>query len=364
MVGGKGEGVVIHRTFLSHKCFIHVHTTGAGPLLLSEQEASGGSAHELVTLGFEGKATVKHVKRAVKLGDLVSFVVDQAPSVGGLTYAFSSTSKSSLVSPVSWKVKTGRAWDMRQVLKVRHGWGMKQKQKQTEKELFPRNITQLGVPTSGPHGEKLCKLEKALIVATFLVDLVSTDRLKQGSGVYDVAGGSGHLSYALQSFGVPSTVVDPRDTVGCLPRRDRKRLSQLNVDAPACREVRVIRAFFGDNKDVDKEFSGGADCVPVVGASPWRWAEEDAKLRECSAIVALHPDEATEYIVDYALEHAKPFVVVPCCAFYRLREGYSGSGGSVDERMSYVDYLCSKHDGIGRKELGFDGANTVLYFVA
>ena len=38
--------------------------------------------------------------------------------------------------------------------------------------------------------------------------------------------------------------------------------------------------------------------------------------RLCSAaLVALHPDEATEAVVDAALALRKPFLVVPCCAF-------------------------------------------------
>ena len=46
------------------------------------------------------------------------------------------------------------------------------------------------------------------------------------SGVADIAGGSGHVSLAFALAGVPSTVVDPRATVGCLPGRDQKVLRQ------------------------------------------------------------------------------------------------------------------------------------------
>ena len=34
-------------------------------------------------------------------------------------------------------------------------------------------------------------------------------------------------------------------------------------------------------------------------------------------VIGLHPDEATEAIVDCALAHNKPFAVVPCCVFPR-----------------------------------------------
>ena len=36
--------------------------------------------------------------------------------------------------------------------------------------------------------------------------------------------------------------------------------------------------------------------------------------RRSSALLALHPDEATEAVVDAALALQKPFLVVPCCA--------------------------------------------------
>ena len=58
--------------------------------------------------------------------------------------------------------------------------------------------------------------------------------LNKGTGVLDVAGGSGHVSLALALKGIQSTVVDPRETVGRLPGRDRKHLSKalLNHQRP------------------------------------------------------------------------------------------------------------------------------------
>jgi len=41
-------------------------------------------------------------------------------------------------------------------------------------------------------------------------------------GVLDMAGGSGHMSLVLSLLGVCSTVVDPRDKVGRLPKHDCK----------------------------------------------------------------------------------------------------------------------------------------------
>lgn len=38
-------------------------------------------------------------------------------------------------------------------------------------------------------------------------------------------------------------------------------------------------------------------------------------LRRCSAVVALHPDQAAELSIRLALQLQKPFAVVPCCVY-------------------------------------------------
>lgn len=43
-----------------------------------------------------------------------------------------------------------------------------------------------------------------------------------------------------------------------------------------------------------------------------------AKIRACSAVVGMHPDQATDSIVELAAELGKPFALVPCCVFPRL----------------------------------------------
>ena len=37
--------------------------------------------------------------------------------------------------------------------------------------------------------------------------------------------------------------------------------------------------------------------------------------RDCSVVIGMHPDEATEPVVELALAAGKPFAVVPCCVF-------------------------------------------------
>ena len=82
-----------------------------------------------------------------------------------------------------------------------------------------------------------------------------------------------------------------------------------------------------------------------------------ATLRDCTLAAGMHPDSATESIVDFALALGKPFAVVPCCVC------------SVDfparAAMSYdafVAYLVAKAPTrIRVATLGFEGRNLCVY---
>jgi hypothetical protein len=232
--------------------------------------------------------------------------------------------------------------------------------------------------------------------------------LNAGTGVLDVAGGSGYLSQALGACGIQATVVDPRENVGTLPRRHRKAwrklvqrhkiqngettgsehsslpdLSSAGCVPPPPVQFQFLRAWFGTPpKGVDEGFrhpdletkgddDDDANCgmndssflaLPVVDDS-------HDLLRGCSALVALHPDEATDSVVDAAVSSRKPFCVVPCCVFSRLFPNRRVVGGCdadassrpVCTRADLVDYLCEKHPDIQRATLPFVGSNTILW---
>ena len=79
----------------------------------------------------------------------------------------------------------------------------------------------------------------------------------------------------------------------------------------------------------------------------------------------MHPDEATEPIIDTALEY-EAFAVVPCCVFAReaALRGVSAAptGEEVTTYEHLVEYLIAKDARIQRSFLGFKGRNIVLYF--
>ena len=205
--------------------------------------------------------------------------------------------------------------------------------------------------------------------------------LNANGGVWDVAGGSGHISAALSVRGIRCTVIDPRATAGQLPRRDRKAyakdvhqallraqqtclpilepaatddddLSPRPTSSPCIPLFDTVRAWLGNRPEgVDETFRNIDQApLPVLNAA------------ECSAMVALHPDEATDAIVDLAVRYQVPFCIVPCCVFGRLFPDRRTIGGTPVSTLSdLLDYLQAKHPSIQRATLSFPGANTILW---
>jgi Zinc finger C-x8-C-x5-C-x3-H type (and similar) len=86
-------------------------------------------------------------------------------------------------------------------------------------------------------------------------------------------------------------------------------------------------------------------------------------LADCSMVIGMHPDQATEAAVDFALQMNKPFAVVPCCVFSthfprrRLRDGVT----KVKTTSQLVQYLAEKDDRIRVETLPFEGMNQVVF---
>mmetsp|Transcript_24414 Transcript_24414/g.30044 ORF Transcript_24414/g.30044 Transcript_24414/m.30044 type:complete len:547 (+) Transcript_24414:73-1713(+) len=227
------------------------------------------------------------------------------------------------------------------------------------------------------------------------------EHLNRGSGVMDVAGGSGYVSLALALMGIMSTVIDPRETVGKLPKRDRKVLKKALKGSqdrkqplilPPPVEFSAMRAWFVQKPGgVDLEFREGK-CTPslcqlrdekttcsLIGSNSdcindnitvpvCHMCSQDGLLSSCSAIVALHPDEATGDIVDFAVKHKIPFIVVPCCVFSRLfttryKPQRQGQAEIVSTYDDLIEYLLDKDDSIRVSKLDFEGANLALWSV-
>ena len=96
------------------------------------------------------------------------------------------------------------------------------------------------------------------------------------------------------------------------------------------------------------------------------WGDLDGVLgsaiRDCDVLVGMHPDQATEPIIDAALSLNKPFAVVPCCVFPDLfPERVGVDGAPVRSYAQFLEYLRSKDPGIETAYLPFQGRSRVLY---
>ena len=168
--------------------------------------------------------------------------------------------------------------------------------------------------------------------AKWLIDTFGMDVLNQGSGVLDVAGGNGKLSAALQKLGVTScTIVDPKPLIS----------SREGV-------LVLAEALHGDGSALTDKLYPHAH-----------------RIRNCSVIVGLHPDEATEAIVDMAVQLGKPFAVSPCCVMTKLfpHRKNPKTGDPVRTVWALCRYLLEKAPNAFQVDfLPFAGRNKVIYW--
>ncbi|KAJ9465546.1 hypothetical protein DIPPA_07111 [Diplonema papillatum] len=92
-------------------------------------------------------------------------------------------------------------------------------------------------------------------------------------------------------------------------------------------------------------------------------------LAQADVVVAVHPDEPTEPVVDWCLARRLPFVVVPCCVFARSNRQRRVAGeplAPVTTYEQFIAYLLAKATPDGRPieavSLPFSGRNIALVY--
>ncbi|ETV92149.1 hypothetical protein H310_13402 [Aphanomyces invadans] len=184
--------------------------------------------------------------------------------------------------------------------------------------------------------EKKLKSARAKLFTEWLVATFGKALLRQGSGVLDVAGGRGDIAYELWiTHNVPCTLVEPR------MRKPRKEHFKALAANPRLTLPPQIQA-----------------CLDAS-----TMATHGQTLAQASLVVGMHPDEATEAIVDMALSMQKPFAVVPCCVMSRQFPHRRLDGDLVATYNVFVKYLRRKHPQIQATFLPFAGKNQVLYML-
>lgn len=379
------------------------------PVEENDDDNDNNQQFVLVRLQFQGNPSAlrSHCKRFCKVGDR-------------LQISEGSWQKVSDSSQTDWEnhrlvVDLESPEHARQVLKILQTFCWTMKQCQTWQQMFamnqpdeekpsPKATSKSIVPTSekngegNGHGTVAGKAKQVQYLTNFLIgmlihklsgddDAASADSwsereyppgdpmharaltvLSEKQGVLDVAGGAGHLSMALGMAGIRSTVIDPRSSVGLLNQKDRKifrnalsKSKQLLMTGEFCipvQDFQKCRAWFGHPiAGIDHSFRHPDDDPEDIQAL----LPDHRLVLNCTAIVALHPDEATETIVDIAVANRIPFCVVPCCVFCRLYPQRQHNGNLVSTYDDLLVYLQAKDSSIRRSSLPFFGKNIVLW---
>mmetsp|Transcript_5790 Transcript_5790/g.10239 ORF Transcript_5790/g.10239 Transcript_5790/m.10239 type:complete len:338 (+) Transcript_5790:33-1046(+) len=244
----------------------------------------------------------------------------------------------------------------------------------------------------------------------WLLNHFGKDRLASGSGIADIAGGKGELSFELLNLNqVPVTVFDPRPLF--LHRYERKwnrgyyhRPTLLNqkynyvehCKHPPLEKYRnpsSVRLFFEPflyDPEMDDELRVRLYEKSILRAhdSQWtrkglvigeneseaqEWKEEEMKkvpplddlremLKDVSVFVGMHPDQAAEAVVDAAIQFRKAFAVLPCCVYSKQFPNRRKRDGTLVSTYDIlVEYLMEKDERIQKLVMNFEGKNVLLY---
>lgn len=195
------------------------------------------------------------------------------------------------------------------------------------------------------HGDKKAKAFRAKIFASWILDTFELQHLQQNQ-VLDIAGGKGKLSIELSTMAqIKCTIIDPmiRGKAGnkLISSKDTKRICKSNGPLPQYIAQSWGWDFLRDEKYEQKQLVENASCL-----------------------LGMHPDEATEDILDVALSLAKSVAIVPCCVFpclFPLRKFQDGR--SVTSYENFLEYLLEKDNRLKIDTLPFEGKNKVIYFI-
>lgn len=182
--------------------------------------------------------------------------------------------------------------------------------------------------------------------------------------VLDVAGGKGELAARLSMcHGARVTLVDSRvadvpdvyvrTVVPRLPNKWQDRLTKKLETNPQFVHETVASRF----EQFEMHFT--EDTV----ATDERLM---AAIDDCTLMIGLHADSATECIVDTAIAAKKPFVVVPCCVFpnfFKQRTVLEdGVHRPVRNYGQFCKYLLQKDSRLQKSVLPFEGRNIAVWW--
>jgi len=220
-----------------------------------------------------------------------------------------------------------------------------------------------------PHSLELKKshAQRACVLADWICEHFGLENLQRG-GVLDVAGGRGEVAFELAvKRGIPCVVVDPR-----CPGVEGQQGLTLQAPAPwkNWRLSRQQRQWLKTSRNI----SDFKECQAHIEAQPLRqmrtlvpgdteslegWAPI---LEPLTAVIGLHPDQATGGVVRLAGSFEKVFAVVPCCTFADdFPDRKLPSGQDVRTYDDLVSWLRSATPNTEVSFLPFQGKNLVVH---
>ncbi|KAK9811704.1 hypothetical protein WJX72_008710 [[Myrmecia] bisecta] len=220
-----------------------------------------------------------------------------------------------------------------------------------------------------PHGlNAQRKRQRAAVFVDWLLKTYGREFLNSGTGVLDIAGGRGDVSFQLQTVhGIRCTLVEPRPQK--LSRTQHKELARIRMaDKDTLAGLSLAPARDRGPHTNSNASLCGTLCKHIQAEfvrDMWSHGPHAALLQQCSLVVGLHPDQATDAIVDFALQFRKCFAVVPCCVFARqfTHRKLQNSCGELEPVVLYahlVEYLRRKADA-QIEYLPFEGMNQAVY---
>ncbi|CAD7930972.1 unnamed protein product [Amoebophrya sp. A25] len=155
------------------------------------------------------------------------------------------------------------------------------------------------------------------------------------------------------------------------PRTVSGEEQQVVVNDQAGREAETVagsveQLSVGGNTTSEQLLSKSRSCVDEV------MAIQDLQtacsiFRRTALILAMHPDQPTGCIVDFALAHGIPFAVVPCCVHATTFPKRRVRGVRVNSYELLIDWLAEKGNGLENpikvETLTFGGRNKVVYWM-
>jgi len=182
-------------------------------------------------------------------------------------------------------------------------------------------------------------------------------------GVLDVAGGAGAVAFELSAMrSIPCTVIDPRPIKLNSRQKRTLRFRQERLCSLLPGSKISPLAFAMAKRYQDWQPSQQQQCLFNHEFSQ---SEVGLKLlHDCTCIVGMHPDEATDAIMDLAIQYKKPFALVPCCVFPKLfSHRRLANGKYVQSYEDLCEYIMNRTHNVQQASLDFEGRNKVFYWI-